>query len=76
MLTKNQIKKILPYFHANSYKGICTKKGVWKLSRMSNKKYEIDIDLKEAMRETGKNYRIIRKWNDDFQVHIKYEVLN
>lgn len=75
MLTKEQIRKIMPHYGDKSYKGIWTRKGIWTFSKYNQYRYTMDIDLKEAMRETGHNYRIIRKWSDDLMTHIKYEVL-
>lgn len=75
MLTRKQIEKILPNYKKRSYKGIQTGVGVWVLTKSRDKYLEMEVDLKEAMRETGRNYVVLRRWNDEFMKHIKYEVL-
>ena len=75
MLSRSEIRKIMPYYGDKSYKGISTDKGIHEFSKYNRERYTMDIDLKEAMRETGHNYRIIRKWSDQLMTYIKYEVL-
>ena len=75
MLTLKDMKDIFPKYKAKKYKGIITEPGVFTLSRQLTNAYFIDIDLQEAMRETQRKYRVLNKWADDFQVHIKYEVI-
>ena len=74
-LTEDEIRIVLPAYHHNRYKDIDTSIGVHTMQRANSLHYEIMIDLKEAMRETGRKYEILDVHEDIVSVYVTYEVL-
>lgn len=73
MLSEKDMKDVFPHYKENKYKGIITEPGIHILSKGLSQAYVIEIDIQEAMRETQRKYRIIRKWDDGAMVYLEYE---